>query len=79
MVQKTDADGVKFKEAHIVINGIPLSGPAAITVRMAVDEFAEHIAADGCGDDERGKSIAAGYLTACGEIRAAMYRQEGNK
>lgn len=64
----------KPKEATIVINGIELTKAQAITVRVALENYADELRTDGLGEDEGGRAICAGYLLAIKGIREALYR-----
>jgi len=49
-------------EPQITVNGMELSVGQAMTVRVALQSFAQGLVDDGLGDDEVGKSICQGYL-----------------
>lgn len=49
-----------MKEAQITISGTPLSFGESMTVRVAVQNFAASLAADGLGEDKLGKSLCEG-------------------
>lgn len=63
-----------WQEPPITINGYTLSTAEAMTVRVALNNFAIDLQADGLGDDEHGKTMAAGYLAAIRSITALMHQ-----
>ena len=60
-------------EPAIIISGKMLSAGQAMTLRVALESFAMTVSAEGLGDDEHGKKMAAAYLARVDEIRAFMY------
>ena len=59
-------------EPRITINGTTLSVGQSMTVRVAIESLAADLGANGCGDDEHGKQMTAGYLVRIHEIRELM-------
>ena len=62
------------KEASIIINGVELSEAQSMTVRCALESYDSDLAANGLGEDERGKSICQGYRDRIREIRKPLYK-----
>jgi hypothetical protein len=60
------------EEPSIVINGVPLTHGQAMTVRVAVSNFWDTLTTKGLGEDEMGKSIAAGYRERLKEVFGFM-------
>ena len=54
------------------LNGHALSEGQAMTLRVAIENFAGDLVRDGLGDDERGQKMAAAYLARISEVRALM-------
>lgn len=46
-----------------------------MTVRGAIESFAQQLHAEGLGDDETGKAICDGYLARIREIRILLYKE----
>ena len=59
-------------EPTITVNGVPLTIGQAMTVRVALNSLAVDLRSDGMGDDEHGRRMTEGYLTAIGEIFRLM-------
>lgn len=59
-------------EPDIIINGQVLSPGQAMTLRVALSGFLSNMRDEGLGDDDTGKSIAAGYLARGAEVEALM-------
>jgi hypothetical protein len=64
------------READIQINGWQMTNAQSMTIRCAIEIFAATLEADGLGDNERGRAMAAAYLDRIREIRR-MLRAEG--
>lgn len=60
-------------EAMILINGVELTYAQSMTIRVALENFASGLHADGLGDDPHGKEITQLYLERIGEIRVPLY------
>jgi hypothetical protein len=60
-------------EAEITINGKPLSEGQAMTVRVALENFASDLK-NGLGKDAIGKAICSGYKARIEEIRLMIYK-----
>lgn len=56
------SDNGSSLEPSIEINGITLTHGQAMTVRVALENFAMTLASEGLGEDKTGKGICAGYL-----------------
>ena len=70
---------VEFKEADIVIGGVPISNAMSMTIRVAIESFAIDLREEGLGYDEMGKGIRDGYLNRINEIRQVISNSiEGN-
>ena len=65
---------MSYKEASIVVNGVPLTIGQSMTVRVALESFASDLNSQGLGEDEMGKKITDGYLNSIEEIRKAIYK-----
>lgn len=63
------------KEPNIVINGKTASPAMAMTIRVAIENFAMDLADTGLGDDEHGKTMTVLYLERISEIRKLMIKQ----
>lgn len=61
----------EWKEPTIVINGVMLPRPAAITMRVAISAFAFSLE-DGLGDDEHGKFMTEAYKKQIKFIQTCM-------
>jgi hypothetical protein len=59
-------------EPVITINGAALTTGQAMTVRVALETFAFNLKGEGCGDDEYGRAMTVGYMTAIQDIRKLM-------
>lgn len=59
---------IHHTEPYIVINGVALTEGQAMTVRVALGVFAMDLKENGCGDDEHGKAMSAGYTDRLDEI-----------
>jgi hypothetical protein len=61
-------------EASITVNGIPLTMSQSMTVRVALATFALDLQSErGLGDDEHGKAMVNGYMSAIRAIHQMMY------
>lgn len=60
-------------EATIVINGQQLTDAQSMTLRVALETFAETLINEGLGCDEHGKRMASAYLHRIREIRGPLY------
>lgn len=49
-------------EAKIVVNGVELTEVQSQAVRVALNSFVADLRANGIGEDEAGKRLAAGYV-----------------
>jgi len=63
-----------MSQEALIINGVELSKAQSMTVRCALESFASDLAANGLGEDERGKSICQGYRDRIREIRTPLYK-----
>lgn len=61
-----------MSEPSITINGAVLTEGQAMTVRVALEDFASYLHADGLGPDKIGTDMTAGYLRNIREIRRLM-------
>lgn len=61
--------GEKMGEPRITINGVVLSNGAAMTIRVAVENFAMWLHENGLGEDEHGQAMTKGYLDRIKDIR----------
>jgi hypothetical protein len=59
-------------EPTITVDGYTLSSAEAMTVRVALGNFAIFLTDEGLGDDENGKKLCAGYLAAIRNITQLM-------
>lgn len=59
-------------EPNITINGCTLTQGEAMTVRVAIQNFAMSLQADGLGEDELGRGICAGYLANINHLNVLM-------
>ena len=64
---------MSWAEANITINGQLLSIGEAMTLRVALEAFAQDLHRDGLGDDEMGKDLCIGYQRSIEAIRAKLY------
>lgn len=64
-------------EPVITINGATLHTGHAMTVRVALENFAIDLQNNGLGDDEHGQRMTRHYLTAIQAIREIMQASEG--
>jgi len=62
------------RESDITINGVPLTNAQAMTVRVAIENFASDLREDGLGKDEVGVAICQGYLARIDEIRRLIFK-----
>lgn len=60
-------------EPKITVNGVPLTEAQAMAMRVAVAHFSMDLSANGLGEDETGKAIAAGYLARIVEVNKLMF------
>lgn len=65
-------------EARITINGVELTVPEAMTVRVALSSFAADLR-DGLGDDEIGFQICNGYNRCLSNIFKAIRKDPDEK
>lgn len=65
-----------MSEPEITINGVPLTDTQAMTIRVAIENFAIDLNDAGLGEDEHGKVMTRRYLQAIQEIRRAIFKQE---
>lgn len=65
-------ESAQTNEPTIVINGITLTTAQAMTVRVAIGNFAIGLQNGELGNDEIGRGITAGYLAAVKSIHAIM-------
>lgn len=70
MPAKTDP--AQTTEPAITINRIALTDAQAMTVRVAVENFAIDLATHGLGDDGHGRTMTNAYLARIAEIREAI-------
>ena len=68
-----DARPGLWREAHIAINGTPLTFAQSMMFRVALEAYAMQLRVDGLGDDKHGRSMAAGYLARIEEIRKLVF------
>ncbi len=61
-----------MNEPQMAINGLALTRAEAMTVRVAIEEFALSLTCDGLGDDEHGKAMTAAYIAAIDRLRQRM-------
>ena len=62
------------KKPIIVINGNKLTNGQAMTIRVAIEQFAIDLKEENAlGDDETGKQIAQGYKNCINEIRKYIF------
>lgn len=59
-------------EPTITVNGYTLSTAEAMTVRVALGNFAISLYEEGLGDDDIGRGLCAGYLAAIRTITQLM-------
>lgn len=59
-------------EPTITVNGVTLTTAQAMTVRVALGNFAIFLNSEGLGDDENGRTLCAGYLAAIYTVTAIM-------
>jgi hypothetical protein len=62
------------REATITVNGTTLTDAQSTTVRVAIENFAADLTADGLGDDEHGKRMSALYMERIQEIRRLIFQ-----
>ena len=61
-------------EPKIIINGHRVSAGAAMTLRVALENFAMFLSEPNClGKDENGLEMRDGYIRQLHEIRKVMY------
>jgi hypothetical protein len=65
--------GQQESEPTITINGKVLTSTQAMTIRVAIENFASDLRADGLGNDEHGRTMTKLYLTRIDEIRKAIF------
>ena len=63
-----------WEEAKITIDGIPISQGMAMTIRVALQNFAMDLQANGLGNDETGKSMTNNYLNSIREINKIILK-----
>lgn len=61
-----------MNEPEIIINGINVGTGCAMTIRVAIEVFADDLINNGCGDDEMGIKMTNAYRKRIDEIRKAM-------
>jgi hypothetical protein len=66
-----NADGKS--EPVVTVNGHTLSNAQAMTFRVALENFAMDLSANGLGDDAHGTAMTAGYLARINEIRRYIF------
>jgi hypothetical protein len=66
-------------EPKITINGITLSISQAMILRLAICDFNTAVTEQGLGDDDIGRSIAAGYIQKSREVIKLMFTPEDTK
>jgi hypothetical protein len=62
-----------WSEPEITINGVRLTTAQAMTVRVALGSFMFDLQGEGLGDDDHGRAMRDGYLTASRAIFALMH------
>lgn len=67
-----------MNEPIIAINGVVLSKAEAMTIRVAVGNFALDLN-NGLGDDETGIAITQGYKNQIRKINVLMYKGKESK
>jgi hypothetical protein len=60
-------------EPTITINGVLLTNAEAMTVRVAIENFAMDLRNDGLGEDEHGRTMTRLYLAQIDEIRKHIF------
>jgi hypothetical protein len=60
-------------EPVIYVNGKLLSTAQSMTVRVALENFAQDLNANGLGNDKHGKAMTSGYLARINEIRKFIF------
>jgi hypothetical protein len=60
-------------EAKVIINGRLLTDAQSMTLRVAIEDFAQSLVNEGLGDDEHGQRMKAAYLDRIAEIRETLY------
>jgi hypothetical protein len=61
-----------MSEAEIFINGAKLTHAQSATLRVAISSMRDEIKAEGLGNDEHGKIMAAAYLARLDELTALL-------
>ncbi len=62
------------REPIISVNGTLLTDAQAMTVRVAIENFASDLLGGSLGDDEHGVKMTQGYMARIREIREAIFR-----
>jgi hypothetical protein len=63
----------KYQECHMEIEGNVLTPGQSMTIRVAIESFAESLAEQGLGNDDHGKMMVKGYMDNIISIRKFMY------
>jgi len=65
--------GYTFMEPEITINGQKITNAMAMTIRVAIESFAQSINSEGLGHDEHGLEMVRLYNERIHEIRSLMH------
>jgi len=68
-----ESETTPHQEAVIEINGYPLTNAESMTIRVALESFAQSLSDEGLGDDEHGKKMTEAYQNNIREIRKTLY------
>lgn len=60
-------------EAEIIINGKTLTYGESMTVRVALCSYLNDLKTNGLGDDEHGKQMCQGYISAIHRILDSVF------
>ncbi len=67
-----------MNEAEIEINGNLLSIGQSMTIRVALESFAQYLAENGLGNDNHGKRMVNSYAERICEIRQFLYGEDND-
>lgn len=63
-------------EPAVIINGQTLTEAQAMTVRVALQSFANNLAEDGLGDDDHGEKMVELYLRNISDVNDIILKGE---
>jgi len=62
-------------EAKIIVEGVALTDAQSMAVRVALNSFIADLRANGLGEDEVGKRLAAGYVKNSAAVLSLIHQK----